>query len=87
MFYVQGVQRGRKRMKICTQCKKIKVDFYKSKSGRDGLKSECKECQREYKRKKDKYNRIMGIKSKITSKAKFIEYQENMSLASLMSIL
>lgn len=35
-------------MKQCTSCKRTDVEFYKNKSKRDGLASECKECSKKF---------------------------------------
>ena len=46
--------------KICGQCKELKPIVEFSKNIRDGYRSQCKECDREY--KKEYYSRPSAIK-------------------------
>ena len=46
-------------MKKCSKCEieKEVVDFYKKKTAKDGLRSECKECNKLYQEDKFKYGK------------------------------
>ena len=66
-------------MKICTRCKikKLKNEFHKSKTGRYGIRSYCKECSSIIKQEEKKFKCIIcGIP---ISKGKYCEkeYQKN----------
>lgn len=62
-------------MKNCTKCKNILSEsmFNKSKRNKDGLRAECRNCQREQGKK---YTSDPAVKSMLSEKRKSLEYKE-----------
>lgn len=90
-------------MKICSKCKETKevIFFYKRKSSKDGLRSQCISCEKQYKLdnndrikdygKKYKSNNYIKIREKSqqyysNNKERIIEYSKNYRLNNLLEL-
>lgn len=89
--------------KMCSKCKETKEDifFYKRKSSKDGLRSQCINCEKQYRldnndqikvyRKKYKLNNYLKIREKsqqyyINNKEHVNEYSKNYRLNNLLEL-